>query len=297
MSQSILFFGLPCSFADTVLSEVLVAGHEVRARVIPGQPRSAQPYQQIYRPRTSGSRVTLPIAGSRPSLHGSPIYQINDHYSTATRELLTAFDADVAIVCCYTQRIPNELMSTTLCGGLNIHPSLLPAYRGPEPLFWIYRNGEKTTGVTVHQVVDQLDAGPIVQQQRINIPIGKPGNELWEESAETGGFLIIKVLHDLESSMERAQLQSEANSTYQSWPSTNDLVINPREWDSWRVAHFCTGVIPLGYQPVVVTTRGVQKVRRVLEYATRSGKRFISDTEQTVSLECRDGNVIVELVE
>jgi methionyl-tRNA formyltransferase len=294
MGRSLLLFGTPCSFADIVLKSLIDAGHDVRARLMPGDLDSLEPFNHVSRPRVSMSSSALPIAGRQQSIQEIPVYRINDHMAPVTHDLIMSFKADIAMVCCYPQRIPADLMTTTRLGGLNLHPSLLPAYRGPEPLFWMYRNGELTTGGTVHQVVEQLDAGPIIRQRQISLPIGKPGDQVWTESAEIGAELLRDVLVDPEVAIQERVPQTSATASYQSWPSSNDLVIDPHQWDAWRVFHFCRGMIPLGYSPSIWHRNRYIRVKAVNEYWDNPTHFTTSAPAQGTPIECRSGLISIE---
>ncbi len=302
MSHSILFFGIPCSFADAVLAAILEAGHDVRARVVPGNSRLPQPTTRLNPPGRSKSSLALPISGSaatsgnaHPEQSDIPILRINDHHDPETQASLAEFEADIAIVCCYSMRIPQTLMTSTLHGGLNVHPSLLPRFRGPEPLFWTYREGSTESGVTIHQLIDQLDAGPIVRQHPLEIPIGKPGDELWQESAAIGGQLVTEILQDLDASLTHARAQSGEGSSYQSWPTMQDLQIDPAEWEAWHVFHFCRGVIPLGYQPEILTDGTYRRVVEAVDFEPRNDEKRPAIDPDVESVECRDSQVLIKL--
>ncbi|TVR69076.1 MAG: hypothetical protein EA415_15220 [Sphaerobacteraceae bacterium] len=302
LSRSIIFFGIPCSFADTVLAAILEAGHDVRARVVPGNSRVPQPTTRLNPPGRSKSASSLPISGSaatagngHPGQSDIPVLRINNHQDPGTQESLAEFDADIAIVCCYSVRIPQTLMTSTRHGGLNVHPSLLPRFRGPEPLFWTYREGTTESGVTIHQLIDQLDAGPIVRQHHLEIPIGKSGGELWLESAAIGGQLVTEILQDLETSLTHARAQLGEGSSYQSWPTMQDLQIDPAEWEAWHVFHFCRGVIPLGYQPEILTDGAYRRVVEAVDFERRNDEKRSAIDLDVESVECRDGQVLIKL--
>jgi methionyl-tRNA formyltransferase len=268
LSQRIVFFGSQCGFADTVLQAILDAGHEVLMRVIPGIPRTGTPYQLIdHHPGNRlGMTPTSPAGRSitdltpRVSTMSIPLLRVNDHHSIETAQALAALNADISVVACYPRRIPSRLIGTTNYGGLNVHPSLLPAFRGPEPLFWIYHACEQRTGVTVHRLTGELDAGPIVRQTPIDLPIGYPGDKLWNDSAAIGGGLVTDILKDPGQSLSEATPQPQLGASYQSLPSTSDLRIDPDEWNAQCMFHFLRGVIPLGYLPAV---RLEEELRRI----------------------------------
>ncbi|MEX2425477.1 MAG: formyltransferase family protein [Thermomicrobiaceae bacterium] len=259
MIRSLLFFGTRCSFADTVLSRLTESGFSIAARVVPGYAQAKEPFT-LLQPRSTATTTgpRLPLAGNaRAGDAGTtdtrhPIVAINKHVSPEPADYLAGLGADLAVVCCYPKRLPLALVAAAEYGGINVHPSLLPAYRGPEPLFWIFRNGETESGLTLHRVDASLDTGPIVSQQNIAVPVGMSGDELWNHSATLAGEMLERTLERGQIESEHGFQQSKDGASYQSWPVPADLIIDPRKWDAWRVFHFCRGVIPLGYTPAVV---------------------------------------------
>ena len=89
---------------------------------------------------------------------------------TKACELLRALSPDLIVVSTFRQIIPEDIISIPKLGIINIHPSLLPRYRGPTPTHWVLANREKQTGVTVHFIEDErIDSGRIIAQRRLDI--------------------------------------------------------------------------------------------------------------------------------
>ncbi|MCP5066963.1 MAG: hypothetical protein GY946_10385, partial [bacterium] len=83
---------------------------------------------------------------------------------------LAELSPDLLVVCSFDQIIPASIIGLATCGVINIHPSLLPRYRGATPVFWTLANGEGSTGVTAHLIEDEkVDSGRIVWQDSLEI--------------------------------------------------------------------------------------------------------------------------------
>lgn len=259
MIRSVLFFGAQCQFADVVFQALRAADFDIAARVIPGHTGASSPFTEIGAPSSRSALGRLPMAGSSQPGDGagsgnpSPTIMLHDRHSATAAEYLSSFNADIAVVCCYPARLPTRLVAAAKNGGVNIHPSLLPRYRGPEPIFWIFRNGELESGVTIHRVDADLDTGPILRQERLSVPIGSPGDTLWNRSANLSATLLLDLLQNNTAvdGLESGAPQNQTGASYYSWPTTRDLVVQPESWESWRIFHFCRGVLPLGYVPVI----------------------------------------------
>ena len=105
---------------------------------------------------------------------------------------------DIAVVVSYGLILPKKLLSIPRLGFLNIHPSLLPRWRGAAPIQRALMAGDKKTGVCIIKVVEKLDAGPIYTCEDINIDQGITASELSDQLARIGAELTGKVLENLD---------------------------------------------------------------------------------------------------
>ena len=101
---------------------------------------------------------------------------------------------DLSIVVAYGKIFPEWLINAPKLDTLNIHYSLLPKYRGASPVQSAILNGEKETGVTIQKMVKELDAGPIVAQEKVKIRPDEKAPELLERLTKVGGNLLAKIL-------------------------------------------------------------------------------------------------------
>lgn len=85
-------------------------------------------------------------------------------------DILTGYRSDLLLVCGFNWRIPSSVLRIPTHGALNIHPSMLPKYRGPEPIQWAIRRGDTEFGITLHRMDDGFDTGNVIVQQD-GIPI------------------------------------------------------------------------------------------------------------------------------
>lgn len=296
--ESILFFGTPCGFANKVMSRLVDQGYTVAAQIIPGDPNAPRPLHAQRQASNIGTGNRLPMAtgGSRESVPLGPYgrIQINDHRHESVVRTLAEIEADLAVVCCYPRKIPLELIRAARLGGVNVHPSLLPDYRGPDPLFWVFRNGETRTGVSVHTVDGTLDSGPLLAQRAIEVPVGARGDAIWSESASVGADLLLESIQALETGRAQEVSQDESAARYYTWPTGSDLVIVPEEWDAWRVFHFCRGVVPLGHTPMIARGTVLRRVLSAERYVESNVEREHSGPD-TEWIACRRGSVEVRM--
>jgi methionyl-tRNA formyltransferase len=174
----VLFVGTAGVFSATALRGLLAGGvavcgvvvyageQEPPIRRVPPERRSPLPLLNPYLSESSAQ-----IAWEREI----PLFALSKPGAAATLAALGELRPDLACVACFPRRIPPPLLALPPLGFLNIHPALLPAHRGPAPLFWTLRAGERRSGVTLHLMDTGLDTGPIVAQAPIELPDGISG--------------------------------------------------------------------------------------------------------------------------
>src|SRR5439155_1170182 len=102
-------------------------------------------------------------------VHRLPLFTPPSPNLPAIVETLRALAADVILSVWYRRLLGSDLLALPRVAALNLHGSLLPAYRGRAPVNWVLVNGERRTGVTLHHMAGEADAGDIVAQQAIDI--------------------------------------------------------------------------------------------------------------------------------
>lgn len=138
------------------------------------------------RPRGRGRRLAPPPAKQTAERLGIPVLQ---------PERLTPdldLDADTIVVCAYGVLIPTELLERHL--WLNVHPSLLPRWRGAAPVERALMAGDRETGVTIHRATPELDAGPIAAQRAFPIEPDDDAGAVYEKAAALAVELLEEVL-------------------------------------------------------------------------------------------------------
>lgn len=122
--------------------------------------------------------------------HDVPVLQPKSLKDPEFAETLKTFGADIFVVVAYGKLIPASIFNIPPCGTINLHPSLLPKYRGAAPVQWALMNGETVTGVTVQMINEELDAGDIVLSREIAIDENMTAGELYELVLPMGAELI-----------------------------------------------------------------------------------------------------------
>ena len=260
-SMRVVFFGMSCAFSAPPLAVLLDAGVTVAAVVLPGSPGAAPLIRlppltasagDARNNESSVENGRIESIESTIRRHRTPTLLTTDLRSAALLAELRGLAPDWLVVACFPWRIPASILATPRRGALNLHPSLLPRWRGPEPLFWTFHAGDATTGVTVHRLTDRLDAGPVVAQRRRPLPAGSRLPETEWESAWEGGRMLHTAL--LTSTHGADLLQDEELRTEAPIPTAADWVIEG-DWSAERAYRFAAGLAPVG-GPLAVRPTG-----------------------------------------
>jgi methionyl-tRNA formyltransferase len=254
----ILFFGLPAGTSVQALHGLLSDGRNVVGIVVPATavphllPKPAPPIAPLA-PHVSAalplSNRLEPDTFSLAWAAGLPVLAVSEFEHPQTLAALAGLGADVACVACFTRRLPPAVLRLPRLGCLNLHPSLLPAYRGPSPLFWQLRDGA-ATGVTIHYLDDRLDTGDIAAQAAVPLPDGLSGPEADRLLTAAGLELMRGVLRDLARGVVHRWPQPPGGS-YQGRPRPEDFALST-EWPARRAFNFMRGTAEWGI-PYTVT--------------------------------------------
>lgn len=121
---------------------------------------------------------------------------------------------DLVVVAAYGKILPKEILEIPKYGCFNVHPSLLPKYRGPSPIQSAILSGDKKTGVTIMQMVKKMDAGPMLMQKEIELAENETYENLHNKLAELGVELLIKAVPSFAEGKIKPTLQDEIKATY-----------------------------------------------------------------------------------
>ena len=143
-----------------------------------------------------------------------PVLQPEDLKTDAFLEAFSQSKADIGVVAAYGMIIPKAVLAIPKHGFINIHASLLPAFRGAAPIQWALINGEDETGVTIFKLSETLDAGDVIVQKSIKISDDDNAGTLSEKLFKAGGETLLQVLNDIENGLAVFTAQNDSLATY-----------------------------------------------------------------------------------
>jgi methionyl-tRNA formyltransferase len=165
-------------------------------------------------PAGRGRRMTPPPAAAAARALGLPVLQPESLRAAATLEALRALSPDLLVTVAYGRIIPPAVLALPPRGCINLHPSLLPAYRGAAPIQRAIADGASTTGVTIMYQSEELDAGDIILQHQVAIQPEETAGELATRLAELGAGLLVEAVDLIGRGAAPRQPQDHARATY-----------------------------------------------------------------------------------
>lgn len=212
----ILFAGTPAPAAD-VLMRLISGGTEVRAVL-------TRPDAPAGRGRRS-NRCEVAQTADRA---GIEVYQPTSLRGPQAQAWLTACKPDVVLVVAYGLMVPSHLLDVPRHGWLNLHFSLLPAWRGAAPVQRALEAGDEITGATVFRIEAGLDTGPVYGQVTQEISPRDNAGSLLARLCESGADLLVEVLQSLDSEGLTPLPQDHAAATWAGRVSTDEARIDWR---------------------------------------------------------------------
>ncbi len=141
-----------------------------------------------------GRRMSAPPVKDLALAEGIPIFQPERLRNLEAVERVRAWSPDLIVVAAFGQIVPAEILELPEHGVLNIHPSLLPRWRGAAPIQAAILEGDPVTGVTIMQLDEGLDTGPVIAQREVAIRPMETAGDLEERLAQIGADLLIEIL-------------------------------------------------------------------------------------------------------
>jgi len=211
MSKTILFFGTD-TFSAAALTALINADYTIGAVIT--KPDSKQ---------GRGQKLTAPLVKQIALQHNIPVWQPNTLVAIA--DDIKALGEVTGVLSSYGKIIPQSILDLFTPGIINVHPSLLPLYRGPSPIESAIENGDAATGVSIMKLVAAMDAGPVYAQATQLLTGTETQVDLYETLAEKGGELLIATLPQIISGELEPIEQADA-ATYSQLLKKEDAYID-----------------------------------------------------------------------
>lgn len=190
-------------FAVDTLEAIVKDGHEVLLVVT--QPDKA---------KGRGKKLQYTPVKEKALEYNLPVAQPEKVREEAFMEELEKLNPDVIVVVAFGQILPERILNIPKYGCINVHASLLPAYRGAAPIQWAVIDGLEESGVTTMYMEKGLDTGDIICQSRLTLAEDETGGSLFERLASEGASLLLTTLKELEAGTATRTKQDDSKSSY-----------------------------------------------------------------------------------
>jgi methionyl-tRNA formyltransferase len=189
-------------FAVPTLEALYASRHEVLALV-------TRPPRPLHGKSRAEANPMRELAAAR----GTRVHEPEDINAPASRAVLASYRPDLFVVCDYGQILSPSVLEVARYGGINLHASLLPKYRGAAPINWAIYHGERETGVTVIHMTARLDAGPAIGKCATPIRPDETTAELEPRLAALGAPAVLEAIDALEAGTARPIEQDATQAT------------------------------------------------------------------------------------
>ncbi len=282
----IIYMGTPAIAAGPL--KALKAAQEEIVLVItqPDKPNSRRGKQSI----------PSPVKAAATEL-GLDIYQPQSASSQEAIDVMKQYNADIIVVCAYGQLLSQKVLSLTQYGAINIHASLLPAYRGAAPIARAIMNGEKESGVTIMKMDAGLDTGDMLLKKAVPIDEELNAGELSDMLSVIGAQALIEALELIRCGKAVFEKQDGAKSTYAEKIRKEELYIS-FEQSSKKLHDFVRALYPATPAKASINGKSISilKTGYTDEKAPLSEGSVLSYDKNGIRVCCKSGILIIKNV-
>lgn len=296
-------------YSTRVLAALYQRGHDIQAVIKPfgsTESRNRPIFMRSNYLQGLAGHALHQVAGKLPdydpkerdpfhfaSVHGSPCYLVGRASAKKVQEFIEKSAPDLICIAFFNQLLKPNILAIPRLGTVNAHPSLLPAYRGPSPLYWMFYDGAEVGGVSLHQVDAGEDSGDLLLQESLPIPLGIRGPDYLELISDIAARLMLRSVEGLLHQDLQGQAQGPPPDLRRARPTTIDLQLHFNR----PANHVFRSVRGLSeWAPLWANFGGaVYRIHDALRFSSeqRLGADFVIHGDQ-ISVQCQPG--VVSLV-
>lgn len=252
-------------------------------------------FTKVDKPNMRGKKIKYTPVKEYALERGIPVYQPNSLKTDETFNIIKELSPDIIVVVAYGKIIPNNIIEYPKKGIINVHSSLLPKFRGAAPINAAIIAGEEKSGVTIMDIVEELDAGDIILASETDIKEDDTFLTLHDRLKEMGADLLLKALELIEKGEAKRIPQDNSKVTFVRPYKKEDCKIN-WELTEKEVFNFIRGMNPFPTAYSLIDGK-VLKIYAVEKY----GKKYNGEVGEIVDkvkgkgfvIKVKDGSVIL----
>lgn len=274
--MKIVFMGTP-DFSVPCLERLVSDGEEV-----------VGVFTQPDKPKGRGYEMAFSPVKECAIKHNIPVFQPKSMKDGEALKIMETLNPDLTIVVAYGKILPKEILYFPKYNSINIHASLLPAYRGAAPIQWSILNGEKVTGVTSMLMNEGLDTGDMLLSEKIEITENMNAGELHDALSIMGAEVMSKTIAEVKANSLKPEKQDDSLSNYSPMLSK---ALCPTDFtkSAQEVHNHIRGLSPW---PVATATLNGKKLKlhsSVISGKTNLAPGTVVSTDGVISVACGDG--------
>ena len=214
----------------------------------------------------------------------------SQEFITTVKEL----KADLIITCSWSEKFSAQTINAPKIACINVHPSLLPKYRGPNPYLQVILNNESTTGITFHLMDINYDTGAILHQAKLPILPEETGGGLRNRCAGLAKIEVKELLNNFQDKLRNQKSQVEKEATYFHNISLADSILDFEKETSEEIDRRIRALTPWVkcHIPYNKDFFDFKKYKILTEISTKKPAIIAKKTKQSVSIVCKDGRII-----
>lgn len=280
--MKILFMGTP-DFAVPSLRRMADDGHEI-----------CGVFTQPDKPKNRGHKLAFSPVKEFALSRNFAVYQPAKMRDGEALSIVRTLAPELIVVAAYGKILPREILDAPKYGCINVHSSLLPAYRGAAPINWAILNGETETGVTIMYMAEALDAGDIIQSMKTPIGEDEDAGALTARLAELGAQALSESVAAIASGTARRTPQCHEQATYAPMLSKE---LSTVDWNRSVHEIHCQirGLLPWPAATTTLFSEAPAKLYRAEETGETSyaaAGTIVAADKRGISVACGDGKLL-----
>ena len=276
----IIFMGTP-EFAAPTLKALIDSGDNIVAVI-----------SQPDRPKGRGHKLSPTPTKLLAEEHNIPVLQPEKIKTEEFLNEIRALSPDLIVVAAYGKIIPAPLLNLPPLGCINVHPSLLPRYRGASPINGAVLSGDKETGVTIMQLDEGMDTGDILLQRKIAIEDQDTSETLSSRLSAVGAELLINTISRLKEGALEPRKQDDSIASYTHMLKKEDGLIN---WSksAHEIRNLIRGMLPWPGAYTHLADKTLKIYRAELGESGGHPGEVLSSPKGVLEVGCGEGSLLI----
>ena len=245
------------------------------------------------KPKGRGLKLKQALIKEKANFYNLPILQPEDTKEPHFRETLSSLNPDLGILIAFGSILNREIIALPKMGIINLHPSLLPEYRGSAPIPRAIIKGEEETGNTIIKINEGIDSGAIIIQERVKIKPEDTAGSLSERMAREGAFLLLEAISLFKEGRAELKTQDEKKATFAPKLKKSDGLIDWKK-EADEIYNLVRGLSPW---PSAYTFLEAKRLKiwetEVKEEQGKPGE-IISADEKGILVGCKKGSLLIK---